>query len=184
MNCTQCLSGVLKPSFIDGLFRTHTCTHCGGNWILIEDFVTWKERNPDHEFTEEPDWQAEASEDTREALLCPVTGGFMTKFKITAQSEHKIDYSASVGGIWLDKGEWDLLKSAGLASTLNRIVTRHWQRNIAKESSKDSFEGIYLAKFGQPGYEKIKAMKAWLDEQPNKAGLRAYLLAKDPYSIS
>lgn len=45
MYCTKCKIGVLKPSFLDGLFRAHICSGCGGNWILVEDFVAWKEHN-------------------------------------------------------------------------------------------------------------------------------------------
>ena len=41
MQCTACKQGRLVPSFLDTLFRCHTCDHCGGNWVLIEDYVAW-----------------------------------------------------------------------------------------------------------------------------------------------
>ncbi|CDG53312.1 MULTISPECIES: zf-TFIIB domain-containing protein [Halomonadaceae] len=50
MKCTACQQGNLVPSFIDALFRSHTCDNCGGNWILIEDYISWKERHPEHVF--------------------------------------------------------------------------------------------------------------------------------------
>ena len=39
MNCTSCNNGTLYPSFIEGQFRSHTCSSCEGNWVLIEDYI-------------------------------------------------------------------------------------------------------------------------------------------------
>ncbi|WP_448554116.1 zf-TFIIB domain-containing protein [Thalassotalea montiporae] len=179
MKCTCCKQGELKPSFIEGLFRAHTCTNCSGNWVLIEDYVAWKERNP--QFTFDNNAKV-AVDETSEALLCPMTGTIMRKLRLAANTEHRIDYSASVGGVWLDKGEWELLKEHGLAGSLNAILTAHWQRNIRLDSTKDNFTEIYKDKFGEENYDKVKALREWLYQQPNKADLRAYLLAEDPYS--
>lgn len=179
MKCTSCKEGQLTPSFIEGQFRAHTCSNCDGNWILIEDYVAWKERNPQFVFNESVQCEPEES---KSALLCPVTGTIMRKLRLSTSTEHKIDYSASVGGVWLDKGEWQLLKSEGLAGSLNAILTAHWQKNIRINSTKDNFAEIYKEKFGEQAYQKVKELRAWLDQQANKADLRAYLLAEDPYS--
>lgn len=136
MKCTACNKGILSPSFIDGLFRAHTCTECGGDWILIEDYVTWQERNPEFQFSTDVICEVE---DSATALLCPVTGTIMRKFRLTAKSSHRIDYSSSVGGVWLDKGEWELLKQEGLAGSLNAVLTAHWQNNIRLDSAKENF---------------------------------------------
>ena len=87
-----------------------------------------------------------------------------------------------VGGVWLDKGEWELLKSENLAGSLNAVLTAHWQRNIRINSTKENFAEIYQDKFGQETYKKVKELREWLYQQPNKADLRAYILAEDPYS--
>lgn len=179
MKCTSCKQGELTPSFIDGQFRAHTCSNCNGNWILIEDYVAWKERNPHFSFDENLSYEVD---ETKQAMLCPVSGTIMRKFRLSTTSEHRIDYSAVVGGVWLDKGEWELLKNEGLAGSLNAVLTANWQRNIRIDSTKDNFSAIYQDKFGQASYEKVKAMREWLYAQPNKADLRAYLLAEDPYS--
>ena len=179
MKCTSCKQGELIPSFIEGLFRAHTCSHCGGNWVLIEDYVAWKERNPQHQFDNTLDVQLDES---KQAVLCPVTGTIMRKLRLSPNTEHRIDYSASVGGVWLDKGEWELLKKEGLAGSLNGVLTAHWQKNIRMSSTKEHFAEIYKEKFGEQTYQKVKELREWLIQQPNKADLRAYLLAEDPYS--
>ena len=108
----------------------------------------------------------------------------MRKLRLSSNTVHRIDYSASVGGIWLDKGEWELLKDEGLAGSLNSVLTAHWQRNIRIDSTKDNFSAIYTDKFGQVSYDKVKELREWLSQQSNKADLRAYLFAEDPYSAN
>ncbi len=179
MKCTGCEDGVLKPSFIDDLFRAHTCNTCQGNWILVEDYVRWKENNPQYPAAEDLTYEVE---DTETALLCPQTGSIMRKFRLTSQNSHRLDYSSRVGGIWLDKGEWELIKQDGLASSLNAVLTSQWQKNIRMNTAKDNFSALYEDKFGDDTYQKLKELRSWLDENPNKADLRAYLLAEDPYS--
>jgi Zn-finger nucleic acid-binding protein len=181
MKCTSCKQGNLSPSFIEGQFRAHTCSNCSGNWILIEDYVSWKEQNPQYTFDQSLICE---SDETKKALLCPVTGKIMRKLRLSSTSDHRVDYSASVGGVWLDKGEWELLKQKGLAGSLNAVITTHWQRNIRMNSAKDNFAEIYSDKFGEECYEKVKELREWLYKQPNKADLRAYILADDPYSAS
>mgnify|MGYP000998059799 CR=1 FL=1 len=50
------------------------------------------------------------------------------------------------------------------------------------DNAKDSFADIYQDKFGDDVYSKIKDMRRWLNTHPQKADLRAYLMAEDPYS--
>jgi Zn-finger nucleic acid-binding protein len=182
MNCTSCNKGSLKPSFIDGVFRAHTCSHCKGDWILIENYVAWKEKNPNYEFADNVSFAIEDAEETKKALICPMSGQLMQKIKLSANNDHRLDYSVSVGGIWLDNGEWELLKSEGLAGSLNRVVTRQWQNQIRQDSAKQTFTELYQERFGSETYLKIKEVREWLDNQPKKSDLRNYLLAEDPYS--
>ncbi len=179
MKCTSCKQGELTPSFIEGQFRAHTCSSCNGNWVLIEDYVSWKEKNPQYTFDQAITCEID---ETKRALLCPVSGKIMRKLRLSSNSDHRIDYSASVGGVWLDKGEWELLKTEGLAGSLNAVLTAHWQRNIRMNSTKDNFTEIYTDKFGNESYEKVKEFREWLHNQSDKADLRAYILAEDPYS--
>ncbi|TDF37446.1 hypothetical protein EYS14_14955 [Alteromonadaceae bacterium M269] len=179
MKCTSCKTGDLERTFIDGLFEAKTCTHCGGNWILVEHYVAWKERNPNHEFDVDQDFTIS---ETSTAMLCPVSGIIMRKLKIGDDSSHRVDYSAAVGGVWLDSGEWELLKKKGLAGSLNNILTAVWQRNIQLNTTHKNLSEVYKNKFGDENYQKVKAFREWLIEQPNKTDLKAYINAEDPYS--
>lgn len=184
MNCTNCKSGFLKPSTLDGLFAAHTCDSCGGNWILIEDYATWKSNNPDPSFsidTNTPEYQAT---EPQKALICPISGSIMQKFRISSSIDHKINYSAKVGGIWLDKGEWNILKKEGLAGSLNTVLTEHRQNEIMHDTAKEHFAVIYQERFGKADYQKVIEIREWLDTHEKKQDLIAYLIAEDPYSTT
>ena len=51
-----------------------------------------------------------------------------------------------------------------------------------ENNAEQNFSNLYKEKFGTDTYEKTKELRTWLNAQPQKADLRAYLLAEDPYS--
>ncbi|GAA0858739.1 zf-TFIIB domain-containing protein [Aliiglaciecola litoralis] len=180
MNCPKCDHGNLIPSYLELFFCAHTCNQCGGNWILIEDYVNWKEQHPEYEFVDVE--VNDDIDDSKRAMLCPMSGLIMRKLKIAKETSHRLDYSAPVGGVWMDKGEWELLKQAGLAGSINTILTEHWQHMIREQRTEETFDMLYRAKFGEADYDKVKELRAWLIAHPKKADIRSFLLANDPYS--
>ncbi len=180
MKCPSCKSNTLFPSFIEASFRSHTCKTCKGNWVLIEDYVFWSTRQSFNTHVEEVSFDLE---DSTKALLCPMTGRIMMKYKINNLTDHKLDYSPSVGGVWLDSGEWEYLKTQGLANALGRIFTESWQREIRAGNTKATLEELYKSKFGEHDYQKLKEIREWVSSLDNKEDARSYLLSKDPYSV-
>lgn len=181
MNCTSCSQGILKPaSFEEGL-PAHSCSNCNGHWVLINDFISWIERYPDYNLANDASYHAKAV-DSKKALICPASGNIMTKYQISSSSEHRLDYSASVGGIWLDTGEWELLKSEGLAGTLHTLVTNEWQQQIREHKAENNFSQMYSDKFGKDVYIKVKEFREWLENQAHNEELKAYITAENPYS--
>lgn len=178
MQCTACKTGKLTPCFLEPGLRAHECDHCGGHWLYVEDFVQWKANGGVLGEVEHPP----TIEESASALTCPATGRLMQKYRIASGSNHKLDYSPHTGGLWLDKGEWALLKEYGLAGSVGHIVTDAWQRKIRTDDAKATLEAVYRRKFGDANYEKLLATREWLNEQENKADMRAFLLARDPFS--
>ncbi|WJG10039.1 zf-TFIIB domain-containing protein [Aliiglaciecola sp. LCG003] len=181
MECPKCQTGNLTLSYLELFFCVQTCNGCGGNWVLIEDYVKWKDQHPEYAYIDVD--VTEDLDDAVKALLCPSSGLIMRKLKIAKETSHRIDYSASVGGVWLDNGEWQLLKNSGLAGSLNTILTEHWQLKIREQRTEDTFDMLYRTKFGDEDYDKVKVLREWLQSHPQKSDLRAFLLAQDPYSV-
>jgi Zn-finger nucleic acid-binding protein len=182
--CTSCNIGKLLPANLETALKAKQCNHCHGHWILIEDFVRWKQQaSPETtaEVKDTEDHQYHVADDSIKALLCPISGTLMRKFRIKADSRRRIDYSPAVGAIWLDDGEWQLIKLSGLAGSLNVLVTEHYQHQLRRESTKQQLSEIYSRKFGAEQYQKVQDFRAWLEQQPNQADLKAYLMVQDPY---
>lgn len=178
MKCTSCKEGSLSPTHLEGSLRCQQCTNCEGILLMLTDYLRWKDLNGKPEFTRNENAKVRA-EDTEKALLCPITGRLMTKYKISKDTDHRLDLSPTINAIWMDSGEWELLKERGLVGKLNNIFTDHWQHDIRGQESADILEALYDRKFGKH-YPAIKEFRAKLEEM-NKSEVLAYLLADDPY---
>ena len=178
MQCTSCHKGQLQPAYLDTLFPCHSCTHCGGNLILLSDYLRWKANAPEQE---QVAIEIDTS-DTQRAMLCPKTGSLMLKYRISHKTERKLDLSPLINAIWLDKGEWELLKSEGLTLSLNAIFTEQWQKNIRAHKTKDTLSAHYQMVFGDD-YATLAQFKLQLDKMKNKPEAIPYLLADAPYSV-
>ena len=175
MKCTSCGKGVLGHSYLEPQLPCYNCSNCGGNLLMLSDFLRWKENN-------EPttDKVAVEAQETSKAMTCPKTGMLMTKYKISKDIEHRLDLSPSISAVWIDKGEWELLKEKGLANNLNSIFTDHWQEDIRSGESSDIMSAIYKRKFGNH-YEDIKAFRELITDKEYRSQAIAYLMAEDPY---
>lgn len=175
MKCSSCRTGNLEASYFEGLFACHTCSDCEGDLILLGDFLRWQELNPESCLDGQSGIEVVAEETTR-AMICPLSGTLMTKYRISADSEHRLDLSPSINAVWLDKGEWNLLKAKGLTNKLNEIFTNHWQRGIRANETAEMLEDLYVQRFGED-YDKVKAFKGVIKGMRNRSEVIAYLLS-------
>ncbi len=183
MNCTSCHQGVLQNDYLDDLFPCFTCNHCSGNLVFLNDYLRWLENNNNKDAVSDVDTDVEVdTDDTKKAILCPKTSRIMLKYRISKDSEHRLDLSPSINAVWMDKGEWMLLKKAGLAGKLNKIFTHVWQRKIREDETSSTLIALYEKEFGDH-YTDIKAFKKIIDSMNNKSQVIAYLISDDPYKI-
>jgi len=179
MNCTSCKAGKLMPAFLDDLFPCYTCDNCGGNFVMLSQYLVWADNNPDDSVVTNHDSEFKA-EETSKAMLCPKTGRLMIKYRISAETDHRVDLSPSINAIWLDKGEWNLFKKEGIAGKLNEVFTDSWQRKIREAKSKETMQAFYENEFGEK-YPSISKFREMLEQMPNKSAVIAYLISDNPY---
>lgn len=181
MKCPACHTGQLQDVQLEPGLAAKQCQQCHGHWLLIEDFAPWAKNQSTNAATA-PAEVTELADDSSKALFCPQTGTIMRKLRIQHDIDHRLDYSSRVGGVWLDKGEWQLLQQHGLALRLNHLLTDSWQQQIKDEQAKAVFGRQYANKFGAADYAQLQQVRQWLDSNANKRELLAYLQAEDPYS--
>jgi len=164
MKCSACSNGTLKSDY-----------------LMMGDYLRWQDSNPSIDLNTEPPVAVEV-EETSKAMICPKTGGLMTKYRISKDTNHRVDLSPTINAIWLDNGEWGLLKNVGLAGRLNNIFTDHWQHEIRAQESAEVLESLHRRKFGD-NYDKVVAFRDVLDGMDNRSEVIAFLLSDDPYRV-
>ena len=183
MKCTACKSGTLIPAYLDSLLPCHTCDNCGGSLLRMVDYFRWQEQGGFKDSSKEKLAELDIeAEETSKAILCPKTGGLMTKYRISKDTDHRLDFSAPLNAVWMDKGEWDLLKQNGLAGRLNNVFTSHWQQEIRSQESAEVMEELYRRRFGKD-YQALLEFRERLSEMENKSDAIAFLAADDPFSV-
>ena len=179
MKCPACDSSTLKPSRIENGPAARVCAGCEGQWISSKDYWSWMEQlDVDAPaIYSDVDYQ---TEDSRGAKLCPDCGRILIKFKVGHGLEFRLDHCNACNGVWLDKHEWDVLKSRNLHGDIHSIFSTQWQREVRTEERARHFDLSYRQKFGED-YERIKGFKTWLDQEPLKSSILAFLTDPNPF---
>lgn len=178
MNCPVCKYNSLKTQEIEPNLFAEVCEKCDGKWILGKNYQNWLESHGDIL----PEIQSEGGKMTipefELARLCPADKRILIKYKIGRNIPFTIDRCGNCAGVWLDKDEWEILKSRNLHDEMNKIFTDHWQEEVQKDEMRKRLGKIYEDKFGAENYAKIKDFKAWVDSHEKQGEILAYL--KDP----
>lgn len=175
MDCPVCKTD-LKPAKLDNDLPAMQCESCAGNFISLLVYRSWSERHPSScNSAQHAQSHDVSAEETAKGLLCPKCGRIMQKFKISAQSDHKIDLCTSCDEAWLDGGEWQLLKTLELANKLTSIITAPWQLKIKQEVSAQHHELRWQQTLGDDDYRKARELKDWLKSHPNSGDLYRFI---------
>jgi len=82
---------------------------------------------------------------------------------------------AGLTGIWLDRGEWEALKSKGLHIELNHIFTTSYQQRIRTQEHEEALENIFRQQIGDEDFSKVVGFKRWLSLHPKRRQIRSYM---------
>jgi len=175
MNCPQCKGYQLEPKELEPGLVAGSCTKCQGALVSLMNYRFWADQQ---EFTKANAIETNVveTEDNKKAQVCPKCAKLMTKFQIGADSSNRLDLCTGCDEAWLDSGEWKLLKQMDLADKLPKIFTDAWQRNIRLERQEKIHKKRYEKLLGETDFAKLDAFKQWLDQHPEKAQIKQYLI--------
>lgn len=183
--CPMCKQAELHLIHHDDQPPVSECSACGGAWLRANEYARWlKTQTPGkYDLADSTDASRRYPViDSNQAAVCPDCGHFLRKYKVASTIDFQLDRCSNCNGAWLDKNEWQVLHAAGLHDEIHFIFTQPWQKHIQNEVAARKFETIYLERFGEEDYARIKELRRWLQEHPNRNMLIAYLLDKNPYS--
>ncbi len=157
--------------------EVYECPKSGGLWIPLQSYLAWKDRHP--EPTPAP-VEAEAlllQDDSRQrALICPESGRLLLRYRVGHGLPFHLDRSPSTGGVWLDKGEWEALKSRGLHVALHLIFTASYQRQVRSSEYREKLTQTFRDRIGAADFAKVTEFGAWLAQHPKRREICCYLL--------
>jgi len=182
MSCPACNSEFKKKSLANHLLGL-VCINCNGVSFTLGDYLHYLSRSESVEESQELEVDEFVLEDdTKKAIICSC-GQVMSKYRINHKSDHRVDYCSACLKVWLDEGEWEYLKANDLHRRINKIFTDPYQRNLRLETTKNVLNKNFEEQLGVNDYEKLKEIRAWIDSNPKKDVLLAYINSNDPYAV-
>lgn len=165
----------LEPKEIEPGLNAYVCPESGGVWIPLQSYFAWREHQTEKPVLEKQSYALMPADDSkRRALICPESGKMLLRYKVGHGLNFHVDRSPATGGVWLDKGEWEALKSKNLHTQLHLIFTASYQKQIRSEEYEQSLKSHFEERFG-PDFRRVEEFKDWLLSYPRRRDIIAYL---------
>ncbi len=176
MKCMICKNVEMVKRELEEKLPASECTKCGGIWISANNYWNWlkSQGSPLPEKPENYTLKLEVF-DSKQVKICPDCGHFLTRRKVGHGLGFCVDRCETCGGIWLDKNEWEILKSRNLHDEIHFIFSEPWQRAVAQEENRKAYESHAEKFLGTADYGKISEFKRWLEKHPQKSFILAYV---------
>lgn len=156
------------------------CPKSGGYWIPLQSYTIWQERHRDRIHPLPPDYEPRYEDASgQRALICPESGCVLIRYRVGQGLKFHIDRSPKTGGIWLDSGEWEALKSKNLHDELHLIFGAPYQRRIRTEESRKQLKQLFAQKIGAADFVRVNEFKNWLRHHARQRDIVSYLLDED-----
>ena len=181
MKCPVCKTDTINPVALDNQLPAGKCIKCGGVWISSNQYMTWLRLQPERLPEKKADEPFDPTWETSQLKLCPDCGRIMSRYQLFPNEAFFLDRCGHCNGIWFDNHEWEYLASRNLQDKLNQFFTAPWQGQLHKQEKHARMETLYIEKFGQADYVRLREVREWVWKHPHTGMLLAFLQAEDPY---
>ena len=175
MLCPKCKSDSLKATRFDEGLLGFSCTACKGTLISLTHYREWAERMQEPMDESMVRTASIAPPSTKTAMCCPKCNRLMLKYRISGGTNNMLDVCTSWDVVWLDSGEWRLLKHLRLSGNMPKIFTDSWQRRVRKDISERHRREKLRQLIGDQGLAKAEDLRAWLKNNPHRSQILFYL---------
>lgn len=159
--------------------RVFHCPESGGVGIPENAYWRWIRKQPQRlERLSESQGHDAREERGQSVRVCPETGKLMTRYRVGEGFSFRIDRSPN-GGVWLDPGEWEALKSRNFHDELLQVFTQAWQKRILRKEQLESLRKQFQARIGPEGFERAVQFKNWLRSQDQAPAIVCFLQDED-----
>ncbi|MEM1446838.1 MAG: zf-TFIIB domain-containing protein [Planctomycetota bacterium] len=176
MRCPIHPNTSLEPQTIEPGIEVMTCPKCQGIWMSMAAYWDWRKTLKDPL----PNLQAErggsdvALVDSEAGKRCPFDGAFLIRHQVGHGIDFHVDRCGRCGGIWLDAGEWETLRTRQMHDDLHLIFTSSWQAEVRRQRRAKADEQLLLDRLGQADYRRAVETKNWIDGSTESELLYAF----------
>jgi Zn-finger nucleic acid-binding protein len=143
--------------------------------VSLVAYRAWRERAGAHRLPNaEPAVADVTPADSIGAKKCPKCRSLMSKYRISAEKAHRLDYCPHCEEIWLDDGEWQLVENLVMAGEFTKVFTQAWQHAVRAHVT-GAMEERRLHELLGGDYERVAEFSRWLDSQPARQEILAKL---------
>lgn len=187
LNCYCCKTLPLKPTKLDYALPALRCDECHGTYLDLLTYRTWLENNitnieqekMEQEQSFENAVKIDALSNTDNALVCQRCCKFMLKYRINNEHDNSINVCHTCDDVWLDQGEWELLKLLKIQDKLTQVMSEPWQQALRNQEREQVFKKRYQQLLGDD-FEQVEMFATWLYEHPKRSEIQHYLSAFKP----
>lgn len=176
-NCPICKENKFSLRELDSNLQANECGKCNGVFIGAMQYDQWLSRHGVNLPEKAPDKDVTlVTEESHSAKLCPECKYILIKYKVGHETGFAVNRCGHCGGMWLDKNEWESLKSRNLHDDINLMFSDTWQSKVRAEEHEKALDEIIRGQLGAADYEEIRRIKSWIQKHPKSNELYAYLL--------
>jgi Zn-finger nucleic acid-binding protein len=180
MQCPKDKRIELVDSILAGDLAVKCCPDCKGTWIPAENYETWQRQHP-HSGDELPktlDVDYTQSPLDNRAALCPDCNHYLSRARVALKSPFYVERCSQCGGVWCDRGEWDVLEAIGMHTAIERLFSSEWQTRVKAQEFADRERQATIEKLGKELAEQVFDLAQQLENHPNGDFGVAYLMRR------
>ncbi len=176
--CPKCVTPGLSHTLIDGALPAYSCKHCGGTLLSLVAYRRWRDAGGGTHEPRDGDLEVVSPGDSSDAIPCSKCRRVMTKYRISAAAENRIDYCVGCEDIWLDDGEWDLIANLVGTDQLAAVLSQSWQYRV-RTGRIERMEAERMNDVLGADYERAAEFREWVREHPSRTEILAFVSRRD-----
>ncbi|HEY9648052.1 MAG TPA: zf-TFIIB domain-containing protein [Chroococcidiopsis sp.] len=182
MQCPKDRTVELVGGTLAGDLPVQCCADCGGNWIPPENYHDWRARHDLQGLDTMPktldDLNYVQSPLDSKGGLCPDCGCFLSRSKVGSRNPFYVERCPKCGGIWCDRGEWDVLEKLGLTGVIDQLFMNEWQVRLREREWALRERQATIDKLGEDLAQLVFDLAEQLEKHPNGDFGVAYLMRR------
>jgi Zn-finger nucleic acid-binding protein len=112
------------------------------------------------------------------AALCPECNCYLARARVGLKTPFYVERCPNCGGIWCDRGEWDVLEKLGLHTAIEQLFSSEWQARVKEREYAARERQATIDKLGADLAEKVFELAELLEGHPNGDFGVAYLMRR------